>query len=562
MSDEVQAPLLTFRQFLFLVWVHLRLPPPTKRQYAIARFLQYGPARKMVMAFRGVGKSWITSAYVCWRLYCDPQVKLLVVSASKERADNFTTFCLRLINEMDILKHLRPRPDQRCSKVAFDVALAGNDHAPSLKSAGITGQITGSRADEIVADDVEVMNNSATQAMREKLSETVKDFDSILKPGGKITFLGTPQTEASIYNQLPSRGFVIKIWPGRFPTAEQRLNYSDKLADDITSELDANPRLAGTSTEPGRFSDEDLMLREMSIGRSTFALQFMLDTRLSDEDRYPLRLTDFIAFPLNPDVGPDKLVWAGSPEYILDDVPVVGMGKDRWYQPAPVKELTFSDYSGSVMTIDPSGRGKDETAFAVVNMLHSQLFLMDAGGFNEGYTEKVLIRLANIAKQWGVKKIIVESNFGDGMFTQLLKPVLNSIYPVAVEEIRHNTQKEKRIIDTLEPVMNSHRLIVNQKLIEKDFHSTDGYPTDNDQHLRYQLFYQLTRITRDRGSLMVDDRLDALAMAVGYWVNIMGADREKQISATKQKALDNELKRFMRHQVNFSPRRSWSSRPL
>ena len=197
-----------FRYFLILTWRHLNLPDPTPVQLEIAEYLQHGPRRKIIQAFRGVGKSWITSAYVVWKLRMDPQLKFLVVSASKDRADNFSTFTMRLITEMDILAPLRPDASQRNSKISFDVRPARADHAPSVKSVGVLGQMAGSRADEVVADDVEVPNNSFTQPMRDKLSEAVKEFDAILKPKGMITFLGTPQTEKSLYNTLEERGYT------------------------------------------------------------------------------------------------------------------------------------------------------------------------------------------------------------------------------------------------------------------------------------------------------------------------------------------------------------------
>jgi hypothetical protein len=170
-------------------------------QYDIADYLQYGPRRKIITAFRGIGKSWITSAYVIWRLLNDPSLNIMVVSASKDRSDAFTTFTKRLIAEIPMLSHLQPRDNQRDSMVAFDVGPAPAAHAPSVRSVGVMGQMTGGRADEIIADDVEVPNNSDTVTMRMKLSERVKEFDAILKPGGKITYLGTPQCEDSLYNE-------------------------------------------------------------------------------------------------------------------------------------------------------------------------------------------------------------------------------------------------------------------------------------------------------------------------------------------------------------------------
>ena len=233
-----ENPLLDFRNFLFMVWEHLTLPHPTPVQYDIADYLQNAPKRAVIEAFRGVGKSYITSAFVCWKLLLNSETKVLVVSASKVRSDDFSTFTQRLINELPILHHLKSREGQRQSKVAFDVGPCQASHSPSVKSVGITGQLSGSRADIIVADDVEVPNNSMTQTMRDKLSEAVKEFDAVLKPDGSIVYLGTPQTEMSLYETLPERGYEVRIWPSRYPDEKQVLRYSNKLSPFIQDRLD------------------------------------------------------------------------------------------------------------------------------------------------------------------------------------------------------------------------------------------------------------------------------------------------------------------------------------
>ncbi|WP_142850672.1 phage terminase large subunit [Telmatospirillum sp. J64-1] len=535
-------PLSDFRNFLFLVWKHLNLPDPTPLQYDVGSYLQHGPKRCIIEAFRGVGKSWVTSAFVCWLLLQDPDHKILVVSASKNRADDFTTFTLRLINEMPVLLHLRPRPDQRCSKISFDVGPARASHSPSVKSVGITGQLAGSRADTIIADDIEIPNNSATQAMRDKLSELVKEFDAILKPNGRIIYLGTPQTEQSLYNTLPERGYEVRVWPARFPTEEQLAIYGDRLAPFILEQMEKGAK-PGDTTEPRRFSNDDLKEREASYGRAGFALQFMLDTRLSDADRYPLKVTDLIVMNLNPEMAPVKVVWAASPELIINDLPNVGFTGDKFYRPMFI-EKEWAPYTGSVMAIDPSGRGRDETGYAVVKILHSFLFVTEAGGLQGGYSEQTLQTLARIAQRNKVNEVIVEANFGDGMFTQLLKPVLGRVHPCVVTEVKHTQQKERRIIDTLEPVLMSHKLVFDKKVIEQDYNSVQGYPAETARH--YMLMHQLTRITRDRGSLVQDDRLDALAIAVNYWVEQMARDSEKARQQHFDRKLDEELKKFIK----------------
>ena len=541
--EMIVDELRDFRNFLFVVWTHLNLPEPTPVQYDIAEYLQSDEKRIVIEAFRGAGKSYITSAFACHQLYINPEVKILVVSASKIRADDFSTFTMRLIQDMPLLQHLAPKDGQRQSKISFDVGPASASHSPSVKSAGITGQLAGSRADIIIADDIEIPNNSLTQTMRDKISEAVKEFDAVLKPDGRVVYLGTPQTEMSLYELLPERGYKVRIWPSRFPTGT--IKYGGKLAPFISDKINKDSELMGQPTDPKRFSDSDLLERELSYGRSGFNLQFMLDTSLSDANRYPLKLEDLCIMDVDNDKAPEKIVWGRDKDKIID-IPNVGLPGDFYYKPLDTVG-DYVDYTGSVMAIDPSGRGKDETAYAVVKMLNGVLHLIDFGGIEGGYDENVLKTISVLAQKYKVNYIIVESNFGDGMFTELLKPVLTKVYPVTIEEVRHNIQKEKRIIDVLEPVMNQHRLVIDRKALERDYSSVQHYPPE--KQAKYMLAYQMTRITKERGALVHDDRIDVLSMAVAYWVEQMAADVDKEIKVRKDKLLDEELERFMENAI-------------
>jgi len=197
------------------------------------------------------------------------------------------------------------------------------------------------------------------------------------------------------------------------------------------------------------------------------------------------------------------------------------------------------------MSIDPSGRGKDETGYAVVKMLNGYLFVTQAGGLPGGYDMPTLQKLAKIAKDELVNHIIIEANFGDGMYQALFEPVVSKIHPCMVEEVKHSTQKERRIIDTLEPVISRHKLIVDKKVIEDDYKTAQAYEAD--AKFTKTLVYQMTRVTYDRGSLKHDDRLDALAIAVNYWVEQMAQDADRGIASEKSEALDRELQKFMDH---------------
>ena len=533
-----------FRKFVFVLWKHLNLPDPTPVQYDIAKYLQAGPKRSMISAFRGVGKSWLTSAYVVWLLLNNPDTKIMVVSASKDRADAFSVFVKRIIHELDICQHLKPGPDQRSSNISFDVGPAKADHSPSVKSVGITGQLTGSRADIIIADDVEVANNSDTQLARDKLSEQVREFDAILKPleSSRIIYLGTPQTEDSLYNKLQDRGYQIRIWPAEMPEKSNLPKYGDTLAPMIVkSELKE-----GEPTDPKRFNEVDLMERKASYGRAGYQLQFMLNTALSDEEKYPLKMQDLIVSPLDRTSAPMSWDWLPHPDRrVGGDIPNLAMNGDYFYYSGGSSDVSDS-YQGVVMAVDPSGRGADETGYAIVAALNGYMYVLKAGGFEGGYdADKVLKPLAVLAKQYGVNEIIIESNFGDGMFSQIFMPILQRVHPCALEEVRHSTQKERRIADTLEPVMNRHRLVMDPQVIQEDYKTIQKY--DSERRNAKSLIYQMSRLTREKGCLRHDDRIDALSMAVAYWVDSMAADEQAGILAVREEALQAEIDKVLEH---------------
>ena len=541
-NQKLLSKIKDFRNFLYIAWKHLKLPEPTDIQYDIADYLQHGSQRQIISAFRGCGKSWITSAYVLWRLLLDPQLNILVVSASKNRADDFSTFCLRLLHEMPILNHLYPKESQRQSKISFDVAPALASHQPSVKSLGITSQLTGSRADLIIADDVETSGNTQTQTMREKLSEAIKEFEAIIKPEkqSRIIFLGTPQVEQSIYNKLQERGYKVRFWTARYPTENQLKSYGSSLAPVIGNTW-THERI-GDPVDPVRFNNEDLLSREASYGRLSFNMQFMLDTTLNDLNKYPLKLSDLTVMTLNPDNAPEKVIWASSPELKQEGLPCVGLQGDAYYRPMQVQG-EWLPYSGSVMSIDPAGKGKDETSYCVTKFLNGNIFILDAGGFSSGYTEHVLNKLTKIAKRNKVNKILIEENFGQGMFEALLQPYLRNEYKCTTELVRQTTNKHRRILDTLEPLISQHRIIIDANVIKNDYEGTNElYPPE--QALKYQLFYQISRLQKGANTLAQDDRIDAMQIACQYWQKQLAKDQEQAYKDRKEDMLNMELDKY------------------
>jgi hypothetical protein len=540
---DIEQQLKTdFRYFLTAVWAHLKLPTPTRAQLCIAEYLQHGPKRLQIQAFRGVGKSWITAAFVLWTLYNDADKKIMVISASKDRADSFSIFCQRLILEVNWLSHLKPKSDdQRWSRVSFDVGPAKPHQAPSVKSVGITGQLTGSRADLMILDDVEVPGNSMTELMREKLLQLCTEAESILTPkrDSRIMYLGTPQTTFTIYRKLAERNYRPFVWPARYPRTLS--NYEGLLAPQLQEDIDSGAE-SWEVTDPDRFNNDDLIEREAAMGRSNFMLQFMLDTTLSDAEKFPLKMADLVVTSVNPESAPDSVVWCSDPRNVIKELPTVGLPGDYFYAPMQLQG-EWGPYAETICSVDPSGRGTDETAAAYISQRNGFLYLHQMRAYKDGYSDNTLLDILRGCRRFKVTKLVIETNFGDGIVAELFKKHLQQTKQgIDVEEVRANVRKEDRIIDALEPVLNQHRLVVDRSVIDWDYNSNkDAAP---EERLLYMLFYQMSRMCREKGAVKHDDRLDCLAQGVKYFTDAMGISAMEVVKQRKMEDWNDMLEEW------------------
>ena len=526
MTDVLTSLQEDFKLFLQALWDQLDLPEPTRAQYAIADYLQNGPKRLQIQAFRGVGKSWITGAFVLWTLFKDPEKKIMIISASKERADNMSIFLQKLIIETPWLKHLQPKSDDsRWSRISFDVNCSPHQ-APSVKSVGITGQLTGSRADLMILDDIEVPGNSMTELMREKLLQLCTEAESILTPkdDSRIMYLGTPQTTFTVYRKLAERSYRPFVWPARYPRSLS--NYEGLLAPQLQEDIDMGAE-SWDVTDPDRFDNPDLIDRETSMGRSNFMLQFMLDTSLSDAEKFPLKMEDLIVTSVNPREAPDAIVWCSDPSNVIKELPTVGLPGDYFYKPMQLQGQ-WGDYTETICSVDPSGRGSDETAAAYISQKNGFLYLHEMRAYRDGYSDSTLLDILRGCKKYNVSTLVIETNFGDGIVSELFKKHLQQTKQnIFVDEVRANVRKEDRIIDSLEPVLNQHRLVVDRGVIDWDYNSNkDAAP---EERLLYMLFYQMSRMCREKGAVKHDDRLDCLAQGVKYYTDALAISAYEQV---------------------------------
>tara|TARA_R100001082_G_scaffold10705_1_gene5868 strand:- start:1263 stop:1871 length:609 start_codon:yes stop_codon:yes gene_type:complete len=164
--------------------------------------------------------------------------------------------------------------------------------------------------------------------------------------------------------------------------------------------------------------------------------------------------------------------------------------------------------------------------------------------YKDGYSDRTLLDILKGCKKFNVTSLVIETNFGDGIVSELFRKHLQQTKQhINVEEIRANVRKEDRIIDALEPILNQHRLVVDRSVIEWDYNSNkDAAP---EERLQYMLFYQMSRMCREKGAVKHDDRLDCLAQGVKYFTDAFGISALEAIKTRKKEEWNSMLEDFL-----------------
>ena len=534
-----------FRTFVSFVWGQcLGLPGATPYQLDIANYLQNLPvgkdgiSRGQIQAHRGGGKSYLTAAYTVWKGYHDPNEPILVVSSTARRAEEFVSLVRQIINHNEVFAHMVPRlksegsptgKDQVDSASAIDwgsKTIASKD--PSVVAYGISSTVTGSHPSVIIADDIETLNNGVTAGGRDKLMAKVAEFESLVNPKGEIIILGTPQSQQSIYVQMKEQ-YPIRRWPAEYPDPDDLVG-SEFVSPWILDAAIEDPSIVGDPTHPERFDQAALEGKKESYGMTVYTLQMLINTSLADAERYPLKLKDLIVCDLDASVTHSKIVW-GTSKSEQKQWPTPGMEGDRLYGPAWVDLENMIPYDRKIMCIDPAGSGGDETAYVIAASAAGMIFLLETGGYKDGSHPTTLAKLANKARSYGVRDVHVERNWGDGMFTQLLHPVMAEVNgPTSITEYKVTTRKEDRILDSLEPILFNHRLVLDTR-VAKDT----------------EFLFQYTHLARAKGSLKHDDRIDCVAAAVAELSDALIHNLDEAGEKAAMKAFESRVEEWESH---------------
>ena len=254
-------------------------------------------------------------------------------------------------------------------------------------------------------------------------------------------------------------------------------------------------------------------------------------------------MADLVVTSVNPNQAPDNCIWCSDPANVIKELPTVGLPGDYFYSPMQLQG-EWTPYTETICSVDPSGRGTDETAAAYISQKNGFLYLHEMRAYRDGYSDSTLLDILRGCRKFGATKLVIETNFGDGMVAELFKKHLQQTkQAIDVEEVRANVRKEDRIIDSLEPVLNQHKLICNRSVIEWDYKSNQEEAPE--KRLQYMLFYQMSRMCREKGAVKHDDRLDCLAQGVKYYTDAMSISAYESIKIRKREEWDSILQDFL-----------------
>jgi hypothetical protein len=408
--------------------------------FRMANWLQksvtHGHRRLLLQAFRASGKSTLGGLFSAWMLYKDPDLRILVLAAESSLSQKMARTIRKVIERHPLTTHLKPdQPDQWAAD-SFTIQRSRVSRDPSVLARGLYANTTGTRADVIICDDVEVPNTCDTAEKREQLRDRLLENDFILTPDGLMLYIGTPHHYHSIY---------AKDARPEFGEQQVFLKNYQRLSIAILSK-------DGQSQWPERYTLDDIDDLMRRSGPSRFTSQMMLvptnfeDNRLNPHllNRYDDDLVSReIQQALVLSIGGKKIVSASS----WWDPSFAGNKNDR-----SVLAIVFTDEDGNqylhkvaYLKGTPDSQDMDEASFQCK-------------------------QICALAQQYFLPSVAVEVN-GIGKFLPaiLRKELALAKVPCAVIEKHSSQSKDLRILEAFDAVMAARSLFVHRDVYETPF---------------------------------------------------------------------------------------------
>lgn len=402
-----------------------------------------GRLRLLLMAFRGSGKSTIAALFASWLLYINPDLRILVLAADARLAGKMAQQIRKVIERHDRTSHLKPEKKEQWAGSRFTVKRDSALRDPSVQASGITMNITGSHADMIICDDVEVPKTCTTREQRENLRERLAEIEYILDPKGTQIYLGTPHSWFSIYADKP-----------RIEAGEERafLAGFERLEIPV---LDAD----NNSAWPEKYSLEGIEKIKAASGPNKFASQMMLQPLSVNEGR----------------LDPDLIKLYSEDINYSKELGALFIGDRRmessscWWDPAfgskkgdrSVLAVTYQDNEGNIFL--------HHMEYMKVERGETRITSDLADAPPDRATAQCR-KVGELAKKYYLPSVTVEDN-GVGKFLPgWLRTELAKMHvPCGVKIISSSANKDTRILEALDALMAAGKLYMHKDVVETPF---------------------------------------------------------------------------------------------
>lgn len=276
---------VNFPEFVW-IWNERQGLGTPRHQLRMARWLAArwnGRERELLlMAFRSSGKSTVVGLFCAWVLSANPNLRILVLAADFALAKKMVRNVKRIIERHPLTQGLKPKRRDQWAADQFTVNRPGELRDPSMAAKGIGANITGSRAEIVICDDVEVPNTCDTAPKRADLRERLAEIEYVMVPGGTQLYVGTPHSFYTIYADRPrleageGRPFLDgftrlelplidakgrSAWPERFPM--ERIGVLRKRSG--PNKFDSQMMLQPVNIAEGRLDPDRLRLYEAEL---------------------------------------------------------------------------------------------------------------------------------------------------------------------------------------------------------------------------------------------------------------------------------------------------------
>lgn len=520
-----EVSFLTF----FLIWAKFQGWRVPLLHVRICQWLEScADPERVLMVFRGAGKSTLYAIFKAWKLYRDRTRRSLVWSADGPTATMLTADVAHILRNHPLCGGMLPTA--RVGAKRFFVLGSRDARNPSMRAVGVESNATGARADDVDFDDIEVPGNIETPEARAKLRRRISESTHIAVPGAQHTYIGTPHHSDSIYPERIAEGAaVLKIrlfeHSVRFEKTAERTRYefphpvgSDGIY--VMTGINKGARMLVEGTDyrvdgkwivfekppavvfdvasvcnwPERFTREEIsQRRRRTLTFNAWDSQYQLEARPLSEIRLdPARIKLYAVEPALRYANGETVMWLGS-------VRIVGAAC-RW---DPASGKPKSDVSSlAVVLQDEQGRRYWHRALALVGDVAE--FDRDGKTITGGQVKQVV----DVVRKLQLRRVTVETN-GIGTFVPaILKAALKQgkIHDCGVSELPSVANKNKRILEALEDPLSSGMLWAHTSVLEDD--AVRSQMRDWDPAVQNQ----------------PDDHLDSLAGAVTETPERIGRD--------------------------------------